>query len=115
MPLLSEIIKQAVNKLDSVKITCVSKEAAAIQLSGKSDYDVIIFTGNDLRGVNLNQFYQHLNLPNKVIVFGWDEDQIAVYSRSDLKKATLRNLTSVLTNVREQLLPGRKANHRRKT
>jgi len=108
-PLLREIIKQTVERIASTEITFAVNEATASQLSSKPACDVIIAVCKNVRDVNLNRFFRHHDHLARIIVIGWDEEQIAVYSRSNLTKATLRNLTKVLTNIREQH-PGQEDN-----
>ena len=104
IPLLVEIIKQKIEKIASTKVTFAVNGKVRVELMSNHTYDFIIAVCKNLKVIDLNEFFRHLDHPAEIVVIGWNEEQMVVYSRSVLKRATLRNITKVLNNIREQHL-----------
>jgi len=80
-------------------VTIASNEASAPQLSSELAPGVIVIDRPDTKATSLDFFFQHQDYPVRVVVVGWNDDKIAVYSRSTVQTATLRNLIKGIKKV----------------
>jgi len=77
-------------------VTTVPDGVSAARLMAEFTPSVIVIDRPDTAAVDLNFFFQHEDYPVKVVVIGWNDDKIAVYSRPTVQPATIRNLIKVI-------------------
>ena len=87
------LIEKAVGSI----ITTAPNEVSAGSLVAEFNPSVIVIDRPDTEAADdLSFCFQHKDYPVKVIVVGWNDDKIAVYSRATVQPATVENLTRAI-------------------
>ena len=90
-PLLREGVKFIIKDL-TFNVIIVSNELSASRLISKYSPSVIVVDRPNTRDVKLDRLFRSIDYPIKVVVIGWDDDKMAIFSRTALEKATRENL-----------------------
>ena len=97
-PIFCEGLKLIIEKAISATVTTAPNGVNAAIRRPAFTPNVIIIDRPDTAAVDLKLFFQHEEYPAKVVVIGWNDDKIAVYSRSTVQPATIQNLIKVVRN-----------------
>ena len=82
--------------MGSILITAPN-EVGACSLVAEFNPNAIVIDRPDIEAADdLSFCFQHKDYPVKVIVVGWNDDKIAVYSRATVQPATIENLISAI-------------------
>lgn len=74
-------------------VTTAPNEVSAGSLVAEFNPSVIVIDRTDTEAADALSFcFQHKDYPVKVVVVGWNDDKIAVYSRARVQPATIQNL-----------------------
>ena len=96
-PLLQEGVK-FITRGFKFNVITVSNESSASRFISKCSPSVIVVDRPNTRDVKLDRLFRSIDYPIKVVVIGWDDDKIAIFSRTSLGKATKENLTKVIAD-----------------
>jgi len=94
-PLLREGVKLIIKDF-TFTVIIVSNELSASRLISKYSPSFIVVDRPNTKDVKLDRLFRSIDYPIKVVVIGWDDDKIAVFSRTALEKATRENLIKVI-------------------
>ena len=79
-------------------VTTAPNEVSAGSLIAEFAPSVIIIDRTDTESADgLSFCFQHKDYTVKVVVVGWNDDKIAVYSRAMVQPATIENLTRAIS------------------
>ena len=94
-PLLREGVKLIIKDF-TFTVIIVSNELSASRLISKYSPSIIVVDRPNTKDVKLDRLFRSIDYPIKVVVIGWDDDKIAIFSRTALEKATRENLIKVI-------------------
>lgn len=95
-PLLREGVKLIIKDITFTVIN-VSDELSDSRFISEYSPSVIVVDRPNTKDVKLDRLFRSIDYPVKVVVIGWDDDKIAIFSRTALEKATRENLIKVIT------------------
>jgi DNA-binding NarL/FixJ family response regulator len=95
-PLLREGLKLIIEESIPASVTMADDGVSAARLVVELAPSVIVVDRPDTKASDLDRLFQAQGFPSKVVIIGWDENKIAVYSRSEVETATLGNLITLL-------------------
>ena len=93
-------LKLMIEEQELARVTTVADEGSAADVVAKLVPGIVIVDRPDTKAVDLDYFFQRGDHPVKVVVIGWDNNQMAVYSRQMVEEATLQNLLEVIREER---------------
>jgi DNA-binding NarL/FixJ family response regulator len=99
-PLLREGLKLIIEESIPVSVTVAAGDASAACLTVELAPSVIVVDRPDTRALDLDELFQHQGYPVKVVIIGWDDNRMAVYSRSEVETATLGNLIRLIEETK---------------
>ena len=91
-PLLREGLKLIIEEATSASVTTATDDVSAIHLASEITPTVIVVGRPDTKASGLDSLFQHQGYPTKVVIIGRDDNRIAIYSRSEVETATLKDL-----------------------
>ena len=93
------------------KVSTAPNEVSAAPLIAEFAPSVIITDRTDTETADRLSFYfQHKDYAVKVVVVGWNDDKIAVYSRDMVQPATIENLAKAISRHGYAKLRNKKEN-----
>ena len=95
-PMFREGLKRLIEEAGVPAVVTASDNESIRSLVVEAAPDVVVVARLDTSANGLVYFLQRQEKPTKVIVVGWDDDKLAVYSRLPLLPATLKNFIEVL-------------------
>ena len=95
-PLLREGVKLIIKDITFTVIN-VSGELGESRFISEYSPSVIVVDRPNTKDVKLDRLFRSIDYPVKVVVIGWNDDKIAIFSRAALEKATRENLIKVVT------------------
>jgi len=90
-PLLREGVKFIIRD-STCNVITVSSELSASRLISQYSPSAIVVDQPNTKEVKLDRLFRSIDYPVKVVVIGWDDDKIAIFSRAALAEATRENL-----------------------
>lgn len=99
-PLFCEGLKLLIEEAGLGTVITASSDNSAARLAQELAPSVTVLDRPDTRPTNLKQFFRRQNHSEKVVVVGWNDDKIAVYSRCMVEAATLKNLIKVIKEIK---------------
>ncbi len=96
-PLFRESLKYLIEKVGLARVITAPTEEGAERLADDFAPDVVVIDRGDTGANNLTRFFHKPDKPAKVIVLGWNDDRLAVYSRWPVLPATCENLIRAIT------------------
>ena len=96
-PVLREALKQAIEEWGWTTVITAPDEHTAARLVAELAPTTIVIDRPDIGVEGLGYLFQYQEQVVKVIVIGWSDDKIAVYSRQAVQTATWQNLIEVMS------------------
>lgn len=103
LPVLSEGLKRLVEDTNLNGITIVADNPDTTQALTELDPDVVILDSPDISVKHLDHLFQQHDKLMKIIVIGWADNKLAVYSRSGVQAATIENLMKAINNHQKEM------------
>ena len=100
-PLLREGLKRLIEERGLATVVVAPDDETALSVITEADPDLIVTECPNIKPSEALYFGNSEDKPTKVIVLGWDDDKLAVYSRERVLPATMQHFIGV---VRECLM-----------
>ena len=100
-PLLCEGLKKLIEEGGLAKVVVASDDEAALSLITEAQPDLIVTERPNTKVNGAMYFGNAEDKPSRVVVLGWNDDKLAVYSRERVLPATTQHFIEV---VRECLM-----------
>lgn len=101
-PLLREGLKYLIEESGVARVVTAPAEQDAERLVAEMAPDVVVIERGDTAVNNLSHFFHWQDKPSRVVVLGWKDDKLAVYSRWPVLPATVENLIRAITETGER-------------
>lgn len=90
--MLREGLKRLIEETGTVKVITAPDKKSAEHLLAKFVPAVVIIDHPDIQATDWMYFLQQLDQPSKIILLGWNDDKLAVYSHRLVLESTVQNL-----------------------
>ncbi len=95
-PLFREALKLLIEKATCALVTTAPDEVDITQLISEFTPNIVVIDRPDIKATGLDSLFRQDDYPAKVVLIGWEDDIIVVYSRSKVRKAKLTGLINII-------------------
>jgi len=98
-PMYCEALKRLVEETQQISVIMTSDEGRAEQLAAELEPDILVIDRPNTIVNGLSYFSQQKERPTKVIVVGWDDGRLSVYTRPVTLLANTQNLAKIVGSI----------------
>ena len=101
-PVLRNALKRIIEEAGWTAVITASNERSAAHLVAEIAPTTIVIDHPDIGVEHLGYLFQHQDQAVNIVVIGWNDNRMVVYSRSAVHTATLGNLIELMTQYGSQ-------------
>jgi len=100
-PLFCEALKRLIEEETGAEVITAPDEESGESIAAEAGPSIIVIDRPHTKADDVVYFLRTQDKPAKVLVIGWSDDKLAIYSRRTVLSATVQNLIEV---IREGLI-----------
>ena len=100
VPLYCEALKSIVKEVTPSRVFIYSDLARGINKAIQIAPALIFIEDQYVSPKEFEPLFEHTDRDTKVVVIDWDENKMAIYSRTAVSEATMENLSQVIKSIK---------------
>ena len=107
-PIYRQVLKHLIEEASGAQVVTAANEESARHFIAELAPRTIILDSPDSEVSNLDCLFENPEKAVDVIVLGWKDNKLAIYSREVMESATSQNLFQALNRQERRILTGNK-------